>query len=192
MPQQLTCPVCPDIGLRPAQLDDGLPSQSCPKCTGHLLTHEAYFAWRERGGTDLPERLAPPDEPQLNNAKKAKRCPACGRIMRMARVGHGVQTSIDRCGTCGSFWLDANEWQVLKGRNLHDDLHFIHSDAWQADVSRAEREEMRLRLLREKVGNADFAEIVRVRDWLASNPRRVELITYLMETVGPDKPPAKQ
>jgi Zn-finger nucleic acid-binding protein len=179
------CPVCA-VALVPGQLEESLPTRTCPQCAGHWISGERYFQWLERHGTNLAQRPATLEstDPPVTESPKAKRCPDCGRILRQAKVGRGLAFSVDRCGTCGGFWLDAHEWAILQSRNLHDDLHFIHSDGWQADVARAERAMARERLLREKLGDADFEEARRVRSWIDAHPRRAEIMAWLMEQGG--------
>ena len=115
----------------------------------------------------------------MNEAGKAKLCPECGRFLTRAKVGHGVGFHLDRCGACGGTWFDANEWEVLRARNLHDDVHFIFSAAWQAHVARREREEAHERLMAEKLGDADWAEVKRIRAWLHGHPQRSQLYAAL-------------
>jgi len=50
------------------------------------------------------------------------------------------------------FWLDANEWAMLESRHIHERLHFVASDAWQAEVAREEREKGHEQIVRGKVG----------------------------------------
>ncbi len=76
-------------------------------------------------------------------------------------------------------WFDRNEWEVLKSRNLHDDVHTIFTAFWQSGVR---KEEMRKNLdymYLTKFGEEDYAEIKRVRAWLDEHPRRTELLAYL-------------
>ena len=101
--------------------------------------------------------------------------------MTRAKVGRGAAFEIDRCGGCGGTWLDAREWEALRRLGLHDDIHFIFSAAWQADVAREERERMRDQMLLTKLGEADWAEIQRVREWLLAHRHRDELSAYLLD-----------
>src|SRR5207244_2897796 len=104
-------------------------------------------------GSDLPER--PAEEglrlPVSDNAVP-KLCPDCGHILLPYHVGHALNFTLDHCGHCGGTWFDKNEWEILKSRNLHDDIHFIFSHVWQAEVFHEERRQAHERLLLEKFG----------------------------------------
>jgi Zn-finger nucleic acid-binding protein len=191
----MKCPVCKDVVLADAELESGLPAGRCAECGGQWVGGSTYLKWiGDRGPEPPPDREvfeAVPGEPAVRDNRKAKLCPYCGRFLTRAKVGRGLEFLLDRCGSCGGIWFDANEWEVLKGRGLHDAVHFVFSDAWQADVSRRDREAQHDRLLAQKVGEADWAEVKRVRAWLDAHPHRAELYAYLTRDVdSPAKPDA--
>jgi Zn-finger nucleic acid-binding protein len=176
----MRCPVCKHRTLTPTAMEEGLAARHCGACGGRWLRADAYARWRSRRGGDLPEHLAeegapaPPTEPP-----GARLCPECGHILTRCRVGHGVGFALDACRTCGGVWLDAGEWEALRARNLHDDIHRIPSAAWQREVRAAERDEERERLLLERFGPADLAELRRVKAWLDAHPSRAEMLAFL-------------
>lgn len=180
----MNCPICKTVPLADAELEPGLASHACAQCGGQWVGQDTYFAWVEAQGPNLPEKT-PETAAQLpvNETARAKLCPSCGRFLTRARVGHGVGFQLDRCATCGGIWFDANEWQILRDRNLHDDVHFVFSAAWQADVVRQERDAQRERLMAQKLGEADWAEIKRIRAWLDAHAKRSELYAALMHDV---------
>jgi Zn-finger nucleic acid-binding protein len=185
----MNCPVCKSVILAPAEVDTALASRQCGKCDGHWVASAAYFAWLEQRGTDLPEKPAGSDvDLTISEVARAKLCPECGRFLTRAKVGHGVNFHLDRCGACGGVWFDANEWEVLRRRNLHDDVHFVFSSAWQADVARRDREAAYDRLMGEKLGDADWAEVKRIRAWLDGHPKRSQLYAALTWEVGAELP----
>ena len=178
----MNCPVCKATTLVAEELEAGLAGTRCRQCGGRWIEGTRYLAWVAAQGRQLAEK--PPDdgvELPVAESGRAKLCPECGRFLTRAKVGHGVGFHLDRCASCGGIWTDANEWEVLKSRNLHDNLHFVFSGAWQADVLRTERERARDQLLRNKLGEADFAEVKRVRAWLDGHPRRAELYAVLLD-----------
>jgi hypothetical protein len=63
--------------------------------------------------------------------------------MTKYKVGHGFRFTIDRSLTGGA-WLDAGEWEALRGRNFRDEIHFIFTDPWQRRDESAEWERSRL------------------------------------------------
>ncbi len=188
----MQCPACKTGVLASTELSAGnvsaqnLFARECTHCHGHWIDGEIYLAWVERQGTNLPARQ--PDDvaeiPTSNEPTKARLCPNCGRFLIRAKVGHGTRFTLDRCGGCGGIWLDANEWQILAARNLHDDLHFVFSSTWQADVLRHDRLAQYEKLMISKLGPADWQEIQRIKSWLTTHPKRSELYAVLLEGAG--------
>jgi len=73
-------------------------------------------------------------------------CPETNTIMLRYRVGHGFKFTIDRSQT-GGIWLDAGEWEMLKARQFHDELHLVFTAPWQRkarEVMVAEQVEKRM------------------------------------------------
>lgn len=182
----MNCPVCKTSSLEATELAagqaQGLSARRCTGCGGQWVNGETYLLWVQRQGTNLPENE--PDsvtELQVNQTNKAKLCPDCGRFLVRAKVGHGVGFQLERCGGCGGIWFDANEWESLVARNLHDDVHFVFSSTWQADVLRQEREQQREKLMIAKLGEADWNEIQRISRWLDGHSKRSELYAVLAE-----------
>jgi Zn-finger nucleic acid-binding protein len=117
----------------------------------------------------------------LNDSKRAKLCPQCGRLLARARVGHGLPFYLDRCASCGGFWFDAGEWDALLAVGLHTEAHHVFSDTWQAEVLRQERQQQHERLMIAKLGEVDWREIHRIKEWIEGHPHRAELYAVLME-----------
>ena len=185
----MKCPACKTGALEatelPAAPAQNLSARQCSNCHGRWIDGEIYLRWVERQGTNLPKKQ-PDDvsEAPSNELAKAKLCPNCGRFLIKAKVGHGTRFTLERCGGCGGIWFDANEWQALADRNLHDDVHFIFSSTWQADVLRQERQAQYEKLMISKFGEADWQEIQRIKSWLDTHPKRPELYAVLMEGAG--------
>jgi Zn-finger nucleic acid-binding protein len=182
----MICPACKDATLQATVLPDGasgLSASRCPTCGGHWVAGDVYLQWvavhgRQPGPSASSAGLAPTE---IRDSPKAKICPACGRLLTRARVGHGVAFHLDRCGGCAGFWLDPGEWDALLARGLHDDAHHVFSDAWQADVLREDRRQQRDRLMLGKLGEADWAEAQRVKAWIDGHAHRAEVLAYLTE-----------
>jgi Zn-finger nucleic acid-binding protein len=175
----MTCPSC-EASLVQSTLEAGLPSQACPKCFGQWVGAESYRTWlrRRRASPDVTEPTAAPVA--IADAQHARLCPSCGRIMLRYRVGHGVEFFLDTCGMCNGIWFDQNEWPALKGRSLHDDLHLIFTEPWQAEIHRAEARKHLEALYRKRFG-AEYDEVVRVRAWLKDHPQRASILAFLTD-----------
>jgi Zn-finger nucleic acid-binding protein len=175
----MNCPVCKNIVLLPGQLEDNLPARGCSRCGGRWVAGVSYWRWLEQRGQAVDDS-APAAQAEVHDSAPAKLCPECGRFLTRCKVGHGVDFHLDRCANCSGFWFDANEWEILKARALHDDVHFVFSAAWQAQLAQTQRHEAHEQILLEKLGQADFEEIRRIKAWLDAHPRRTELYAHLL------------
>jgi Zn-finger nucleic acid-binding protein len=177
----MKCPICKTAFLVDDELRSGPPSHRCPECRGQWVEADHYWKWLEsRDATQVGAVAADVRVPVADSAK-AKLCPKCGRLLTRAKVGRGADFSLDRCSHCGGIWFDADEWDALLALGLHDDVHFVFSDAWQADIARIDRQKQHDRLLREKLGDADFEKIQQIKAWLEGHAHRVELYAILLD-----------
>lgn len=161
------------------KLDRGLPAHHCKDCEGNWISSSAYWYWLEQQGVNLAENAAPASMSVMDN-QQAKLCPECGTIMIMYRVGHQLDFTLDQCGSCNGVWFDKNEWEGLKSHNLHDDIHLIFTAPWQNQVQAEERRSAFENIYIKKFGEADYAELVRLRAWLRSQSKQQEMIAFLI------------
>ncbi|QNN24767.1 zf-TFIIB domain-containing protein [Planctomycetales bacterium ZRK34] len=183
----MQCPVCKTASLHNDQLESNLATLSCTACGGHWIKSYQYWRWRDAHGRDLPELPPTPilDEassvPNAGSATAPRLCPDCGHFMRRYPVGHETDIELERCGNCGGMWFDASEWESLRERNLHDDVHKVFSEVWQTEVFRRQRAEAREKLLHEMLGAEDLDKVRNIKSWLDKHPRRSELYALLHE-----------
>ena len=176
----MNCPVCMTVELTAADLDERLPAHACSQCGGAWLSSAEYWRWLEAHGPVLPEKRydGPPiradDNPQI------KICPECSRLMLRYTVGHGTGIGLDQCGTCNGIWFDRGEWDVLKARNLHDEINLVFTAPWQSAV-RKEEARVRLEALYRRRFGDDYYEIKRMRDWIYSHPERDQILAFLTD-----------
>jgi Zn-finger nucleic acid-binding protein len=111
--------------------------------------------------------------------KQAGLCPWCGYLLIKYRVGHDINFTLDQCGNCNSFWFDKHEWEVLKSRNLHNQVHKVFTPAWQKQIRQEQSKHTWQEIYKEKFGAEDYAEIQRVRAWIYQHPERHRLLAYL-------------
>lgn len=176
-----TCPVCKEEGLSQHELEQNLHPSRCGKCNGVWVSSLQYEQWLKHHGANLPEKA--PDAGvslETSEAHGAKFCPECKYILLKYKVGHNVGFSLNRCGHCGGVWFDKNEWEIMKSRNLNDDVHYVFSEAWQSAVRAEEHKTAIDDILRKQIGDADLKEIQRIKSWLQSHPKSNELYAYLL------------
>ena len=175
----MKCPVCHTTDLQLAKLDVGLGAMHCDVCAGNWVSSSSYWYWLEQRGVNMPEcESAAPV--QIADQQQAKLCPECNRIMIRYKVGHNLEFDLDQCSSCNGVWFDKNEWESLQAKNLHDDIHLIFTAAWQSEVNKDERRKIFERIYQHKFGDADYAELKRMREWLDKNPKRNEMLAFLM------------
>lgn len=164
--------------LFPGELAAGLPARLCPACGGALLALADYRVWRQS---------LPPAGPAVSavlpvlveDAGRARPCPACAGPMARYRVAPASNFRLDRCNHCQLVWFDAGEWSALVEAGLIDRLDSILADGWQrriqADESRLRRESA----LRQRLGDDVVDELQRIQSWLQTRPNARELLALL-------------
>lgn len=183
----MQCPVCKTATLKNSRLESNLATLNCPDCGGHWIKSYQYWRWRDAQGRDLPEL---PPTPLLEEATSGasmdapsspRFCPDCGRFMRRYPVGHDTGIELERCENCGGMWFDAQEWEALRTRNLHDDVHKVFSEVWQLKIFRHQRAEAHEKLLRQMLGPEDLEKALQIKAWFDAHPRRNELYALLRD-----------
>lgn len=166
--------------MESVQLEDGLMAYRCPESGGHYIPATCYMRWLARQPARKPQ-LPPADDeqPVMQSDSAAYLCPETGTVMTRYKVGHGFRFSIDRSIT-GGVWLDAGEWEALRKRNFHDELHFIFTDPWQRRVRQTEVSTNRRKRLEERVGKDLLDRIDGLKSELESHPNREEIVAYIM------------
>ncbi len=174
----MRCPICPDSTLATIVLEPQLPAQSCLRCGGVWIASSDYWAWLEQpeahGSAPSDLSASADDEPA-----GARRCAGCGHIMLRYPIARDLPFQLDQCGHCNSFWLDRHEWASLGERGLQRRLHSITNAPWQRRLRQEAQRETWAQIYGERFGPADYAEIQRVRAWLADHPQRSMLLAYL-------------
>jgi len=176
----MQCPVCKNGTLTDKEVEQALSSKQCPECSGRWIASFQYWKWRDTSGKSLSENPATESgHVKVEDSTKAKLCPECGHFLRRFPVGHGVEFGLDRCGNCGGTWFDANEWEVLKGRNLHDDVHKIFSDIWQRQVRDEEHQQAMEAFYKDKFGDDGYQKAQEIKSWIDNHPHKAELRAFL-------------
>jgi Zn-finger nucleic acid-binding protein len=176
----MNCPVCKTAELNSIELEEDLSSFQCPSCLGNWIKGATYWNWLEAHGSNSPERV---HNENLSLAEPGLPidCPECRFRMAKYLVGRGMGFTIDHCHGCKGIWLDGNEWEALKKRNLHDDLNLMFTSFWQNEAQRLERKKKLEQIYVERFGEDDYAEIKRIRFWLEGKVNREELLAYLID-----------
>lgn len=176
---KLICPICQDQILAAHELSADLVSQKCNVCGGQWISSFEFWKWLQSPRLNRREVQSYPMTASSSESRTARICPECGDILVKYRVGHSLGFSLDRCRNCGGTWFDREEWEILQSGELRDEVHPIFSAAWQQQIRKEDRARHLQKLFTKKVGEEDFAEIKRVKDWLDQHPLRFELRAFL-------------
>ena len=107
------------------------------------------------------------------------KCPACGNTLHEMNAG---SVTVDVCTEgCGGIWFDRNEWEILVSRNLHDEVHYVFSAAWQSRLLDEETGEAYEKRIESIVGTSDYGKIRHTAQWIAAHPKKSTLISYIQE-----------
>ena len=175
----MICPVCKDYRLVAEEVEQGLVSRDCPSCKGRWIGSYHYWKWHEVSGKSLAA-VPPQDEAlSVDDSTGAKLCPECGHFLRRYPVGRGVDFGLDRCGNCGGMWFDRNEWETLKSRSLHDDVHKIFSEIWQRQIRDEARQAAMEAFYKDKFGDDDYQKAIAIKHWLNAHPHASTLRAFL-------------
>jgi Zn-finger nucleic acid-binding protein len=180
----MQCPVCRKHTMSATEVAPKLTGSTCSACAGTWIPRSHYDAWRATQPGDTPAS-ATPVQIAVTDVHASKLCPQCGHLLLPYRVGHGLTFSIDHCGACGGVWLDRNEWDAIRAKNLHDNLHEIVSAQWQSDVRRAEVRDAIEQFYVRQLGGA-YAKAREVREWLRSQTEKGVILAYLAERTRND------
>ena len=76
------------------------------------------------------------------------------------RARSGALLRLDHCQGCKGIWLDRNEWEALKKRNLHDDPNTMFTSFWQNErrTERPERDALEDIYISRLFGADDYTE----------------------------------
>jgi len=176
----MKCPLCKKGNLR-SQPAKGLPKRlMCDHCSGHWIRYFDYWKWLNLLENSFKEKPVEEGESLfVVDSLGAKFCPDCHCFMSRYKVGHGIKFHLDRCATCGGVWFDKNEWEILKSRNLHDEIHFIFSHAWQKEVHQKEMHEMYENRITKILGESDFSKVKKFKEWLSHNDSQNTVMAFL-------------
>jgi Zn-finger nucleic acid-binding protein len=176
----MNCPVCKTARLSFVDMDSDLKALACPQCQGRWVQSYQYWKWHDKHGSSLPEIPLPADRTlPVTDSHTAKLCPECGHFLTRFPVGHGLEFGLDRCGNCGGMWFDRNEWEILKNRNLHDNVHLIFSAIWQDQIKTELQIKSRENFYKTKFGPSDYQKIKEIKSWIDQHPLASELYAFL-------------
>jgi Zn-finger nucleic acid-binding protein len=180
----MNCPLDGAV-LQRVRLDVALPAFQCSSCAGHWLRFGDYLGWREQQTGNVAEATAsePATAPEPREGGGVRRCPDCTSLLTRYRIGHGVPFSLDQCERCNGIWLDADEWEALRERGLHDDLNRVFGPGWQHAVRTEEERQRTDAQFARQLGEPAFERTKEFARWVADHEHCSEILAYLQWAV---------
>ncbi|MEH6449200.1 MAG: zf-TFIIB domain-containing protein [Oleispira sp.] len=178
----MKCPKCKSPDLHPTKMEQGLSAMGCNKCQGVFVSLLYYRDWAERFGIAATTESVQAEEVQVEdaeNTRAAMGCPKCSRIMTKYRISSGHDNRLDLCANCDEAWLDKGEWSLLKSLNLGAKIPAVFTEQWQRQVRQQVTEENRRKRFVEALGEETVKEADKVRQWIAKEPKRAQILQYL-------------
>jgi len=131
-------PVDPNSTMIQREIEPGLIAYTCPKSGGFWIDHEHYWKWLLKQPGFPKSTPAIDDMPVLDEEEHNRPLisPQSGRLMTKYRVGHGLKFRVDHDSISGGFWLDKGEYELIRERNIHDELHLICSPEYQLELAK--------------------------------------------------------
>ncbi len=167
------------------QLEEGLIAYQCPETSGVFLPVSSYVQWLSRQPARLPQ--LPPSESSeqecLTDSQEAKICPESGQLMQRYAIGHDFSFYVDRSPS-GSLWFDKGEWEALRKRQYHDELHLIFTAPWQDKVRAKRKANAERAILLEKLGGDLLGRIDSLIGELEGHDYQSMAIAYLQNSTS--------
>lgn len=174
-------PVNSSVKLQEGEIEPGLNAFICPESGGIWIPLQSYVNWREHHLDEIapaPQQYTP--ETTDDSKRRAYICPESGRVLLRYKVGHGLNFHIDRSPVSGGVWLDKGEWEALKSKGLHTQMHLIFTASYQRQVRTAEYDQTIEDNFKNRIGALAFDKVIQFRDWLTTQPKRREIVSYLL------------
>ena len=165
----LTSPITGKV-MTPVTLEVGLRAYQCEDSGGHYIPAASYMQWLGKQPARLPHLPESGSNPEIDS-NAALLCPETGTLMARLKVGHGFPFTIDRSIT-GGIWLDAGEWEALKQRNFHDEIHLVFTLPWQKQVRTRQAQDAHHARLEVALGKELLQRIESLREDLGKHPHR--------------------
>ncbi|PZD72265.1 hypothetical protein C1752_03852 [Acaryochloris thomasi RCC1774] len=168
------CPACQSVTLESTNLEAHLSASQCSSCDGHWVAADDYHAWLENG----PQAAAATAAVAVEDSTHAVFCPHCSQLMRKTNVGHDLNFYLDQCPCCHGVWFDQHEWDNLKSKDLHTQVHQMSSAAWQQKARQYSLRSTVRQVYASKFSSTDYSEAERIKNWLERHPQKQDLLSF--------------
>jgi Zn-finger nucleic acid-binding protein len=141
--------------------------------------HEQWLAAGATGKSGAPVVAPPPSK-----RAKARLCPRCGRIMSACRLSNTPLVEVERCGACNGVWFDGAEMEWAAATGVLARLYHVLNDSGQRRLEEEREAAEHEHRVRAVLGDAVYAEAVRIKAWLDAQPQRGTIMAMLVGEEG--------
>lgn len=178
----MKCPRCEMQLYRHVDIEEDLTALKCTNCEGCWVNSANYWSWHETNSGKEPS-VEDGEVLELTERKseKGKICPECLAILIPGKVGRGHDFRIDRCGHCGGFWFDKNEWEVLRSSGLHREIHKVATHVWQRNIRKEATKAIMRKIYEERFDGETLGRLSEIHKWIHEHPQKDEIVSYLLD-----------
>jgi Zn-finger nucleic acid-binding protein len=166
-------------------------AKHCPQCEGHWIPATDYQAWQAEHpqttqDADILDKLVELSAEPAPLDAKAAFCPECGTYLARAKVSLKTPLYLERCLSCGGFWCDRGEWEILEQVGLHRSLERLFSSGWQALAREREQIAHERQAVFDKLGKDLATRFFALAKELEQHPHGEFAAAYLMRQFDPE------
>jgi len=168
------------------EIAKGLTAHICPDSGGCWIDGKAYWDWWQQQ-PEFPRPAPATDGPPVaveTDTGSALISPRSGRLMRKYRVGRGLDFHIDFDASTGGFWLDRGEYEALRARGMHDELHLICSSEYQSQLRAMETAHAREAIARRTLGDELYVELHSLVNRVSATNMSGPVLAFLTERLS--------
>lgn len=177
----MKCPNCESMDSVNLTLEDNLHAIKCNNCEGIWIPSTNYLKYIESNKPDL-SLLNPTDMQKVFSEKDTetgKKCPDCGKQVVARKAGFGAEFKVDRCDHCYGIWLDRDEWELLKSKNLNTVIYYMFTSTWEMKVRSQTEFSLKLKAIEKNFSEDQSTKIVDFLKWLEQQDNKHELLSYM-------------
>jgi len=165
--------------LSKKEIESGLMAYTCQESEGLYIPFENYWKWLSKQDTPSPNIPEMEMVSKVNPSQQTpKFCPETRTLMPSYEVGHGFKFRINRSVT-GGIWFDKGEWEELRSRNFHDEIHLIFSEPWQKNIREQKLSDAYTEEIKKRLGPSLFDQVTDLKNLLQDHNERDAVLAYL-------------
>jgi Zn-finger nucleic acid-binding protein len=175
----MKCTSCKEGQLELGAIDGLFKAHICNSCSGYWVLVEDYLEWKDKNPThDFSDSII--CEEGAAESSRALLCPVSGSLMSKFRISSTTNHRIDYSAAVGGIWLDKGEWELLVESGVAGSLSAIVTRSWQHKLRSESAKEHFAKIYSEKFGKENYSKVKAFRDWLALQPLKSDLKSYIM------------